>query len=137
MIFIYFQGKIKFWHCIWSIWLFLIFVYFYLVLPCYFVKWNLFFSWWTKICKILHIILESTSQFSFKFCTNLHWNQTSLLSTFLAQTLYTMVKSSPLKCKFSRFSSAQLKIYQITHVNFELTSQFLFKFCIILHSHDT
>ena len=38
--------------------------------------------------------------------------------------------------KFLRFSSARVKICQIPHVNFELTSQFLFKFCIILHCHD-
>ena len=136
MIFIYFQGKVKFSHCIWSIWLLWIFVYFYLILPFYFLKWNLLFCWWTKICKILHVIFESTSQFSFKFCNNLHCNQIWLLYTFLARKLYTMVKSSPLNCKFLRLSSAQLKIYQITHVNFELTSQFLFKFCIILHCHD-
>ena len=34
MLFIYFQGKIKFWHCIWSIWLFWI----------YFLKWNRYFT---------------------------------------------------------------------------------------------
>ena len=28
-----------------------------------------------KICQILHVILESTSQFSFKFCINLQCNQ--------------------------------------------------------------
>ena len=56
---------------------------------------------------------------------------------FLAQALYTLVKSSSLKFKFLRFLIARLKIHQITHVNFELTSQLLFKFCIILHSHDT
>ena len=55
----------------------------------------------------------------------------------LAQTLYTLFKWSPLKCKFWRFSSAPVKIRQILYVNFELTSQFLFKFCIILHCHDT
>ena len=44
---------------------------------------------------------------------------------FLAQTLYTL------------FSSSRVKIRQIPHVNFELTRQFLFKFCIILHCHDT
>ena len=55
----------------------------------------------------------------------------------LAQTLCTLVKSSPLKCNFLSFSSAQVKICQIPHVNFELTSQVLFKFCIILHCHDT
>ena len=56
---------------------------------------------------------------------------------FLAQTLYTLFKRSPLKCKFLRFSSAPVKISQIHHVNFELTSHFLFKFCIILDCHDT
>ena len=35
-------------------------------------------------------------------------NNSSVL--FLAQTLYTLVKSSPLKCKFFRFSSARVKI---------------------------
>ena len=35
------------------------------------------------------------------------------------------------------FSSAWVKICQISHVNFELTSQFFFKFCIIPHCHDT
>ena len=56
---------------------------------------------------------------------------------FLAQTLYTLVNSNLLKCKFLRFSSARVKICQMPHVNFELTSQFLFKFGIILHCHDT
>ena len=32
---------------------------------------------------------------------------------FLAQTLYTLVKRSPLKCKFLRHSSARVKICQI------------------------
>ena len=48
-----------------------------------------------------------------------------------------MVKSSPLKSKILTFSSAPLKIHQITHINFELTSQFPFKFCVILRSNDT
>ena len=55
---------------------------------------------------------------------------------FLAQTLYTLFNRSPLMCKFLRFQSAWVKIHQIPHVNFELTSQFLFIFCIILHCHD-
>ena len=42
-----------------------------------------------------------------------------------------------LKCKFFRFSSARVKICQIPHVNLELRSQFLFKFGIMLHFHDT
>ena len=55
----------------------------------------------------------------------------------LAQTFYALVKSSPLKCKLLRFSSAWAKIRQIPHVNFELAGQFLFKFCIIPHFHGT
>ena len=54
------------------------------------------------------------------FCVIKH--NSSIL--FLAQTLYTVVKSSPLKCKFLRFSTAWAKIHQVPHVNFELASQF-------------
>ena len=56
---------------------------------------------------------------------------------FLAQILNTLVKSRSLKCKVLRFSSARVKIRQITHVNFGLTSQLFFKICIIFHYHDT
>ena len=73
------------------------------------------------------------SNFASIFSTMKH--NSSIL--FLAQTLCTLVKSSPLKCKFFRFSTVHVKIRQIPHVNFELTSRFLFKFCIILHYHDT
>ena len=38
---------------------------------------------------------------------------------------------SKLKCKFLRHFSAWVKVRQISQVNFETTSQFLFKFCII------
>ena len=38
------------------------------------------------------------------------------------------------KRKFSRSLSAQVKIPQIPHVNFELTRQFLFNFCIISYT---
>ena len=55
---------------------------------------------------------------------------------FLAQAIYTLLKRSTLKWNFLRLSSARIKICQIPHVNFEMTSQFLFKFCIILHCHD-
>ena len=41
-----------------------------------------------------------------------------------------------LKFTFLRFSSARVKICQMPHVNFQLTSQFLFKFGIILYCHD-
>ena len=54
----------------------------------------------------------------------------------LAQTIYTLVTRSQLKHKFFRLLSAQVKIYEVPHVNFKTTSQFLFKFCVILHCHD-
>ena len=59
------------------------------------------------------------------------------LCTFLAQTIYTLLKRSKLKWKFLRLLSARVKIHQIPHVNFDMTSQFLFKFCTILHCHET
>ena len=37
-------------------------------------------------------------------------------------------QKQPIKYKFLRFSSAPVKIRQIPHVNFEMTSQFTFKF---------
>ena len=89
-----------------------------------------------KICQILHVILESTSQFAFKFYINLQCNQTYLPCSFLAQT-YSLVKSSLLKFKFSRFLSVRVKIRQIPRINFELTSHVLFECCIILHSDNT
>ena len=45
-------------------------------------------------------------------------------------------QTSQLKSKFFRFSSARVKIRQTPHVSFEMKSQFLSKFCIILHCHD-
>ena len=57
--------------------------------------------------------------------------------SFLAQTLYTLLKRSPLECKCLRFSSAQAKLRQIPYVNFELTSRFLFRFSITLNCHHT
>ena len=54
-----------------------------------------------------------------------------------ANIIYTLVKINPLKCKLLRFSNAWVKICWIPHVNFEMTSQFLFKFCIIFHFQNT
>ena len=82
-------------------------------------------------------IFRKHKSVSFKFCINFSAIKHNSSILFLAQALYTFVKSSLLNCKFLGFSSAQVKVCQIPHVNFELTSQFLFKFCIILHCHDT
>ena len=90
-----------------------------------------------KISLIPHVIFESTSYFSFTVSNNLQCYQAQLLCTFLVQTLYTLFKSSPSKCKFLRFSSDRLENHQISNADFELVNQFLFKFCIILYCHDT
>ena len=55
---------------------------------------------------------------------------------FLAQTLYTLLRRSPLNGKFLRLSSAQVKICQIHYANFETTSQFLSKFFIPLQFYE-
>ena len=88
MLFLYFQHKIKVSHCTWSIWLFEFLFWFSSAILLSKIK-SLFFSLWSKTCQILHVIFESTSQFSFKFCISLQY----------IQTLYTLVRSSPLKCK--------------------------------------
>ena len=50
---------------------------------------------------------------------------TQLLCISLAQTLHTFHKCSPSKCKFSGFSTVQVKIHQIPHAIFQIKSQFL------------
>ena len=85
-----------------------------------------------NIRQIPHVIFNTTGQFFLKFCINLSCHERQLLCTFLAETLYTFITRNPLKCKILRLSSAHVKIRQIPHANFETTSQFLFKFFIIL-----
>ena len=72
----------------------------------------------------------------FKFFIPLQCHEKWLFGTFLAQKLYTLFRRSPLKCKLFKFLSACVTIRQISYVNFENASQFLFKVCIILYYHD-
>ena len=58
------------------------------------------------------------------------------LGTFLAQAVYTLLIKNPLKWKFSRLSSVQVKFCQIPCANFETTSRFLSKFCTLLQFHE-
>ena len=90
---------------------------------------------WSKFANFLMSIFGNTSQFFFRICIRLECNRSQLLCTFLAQTLYNLVKSSPLKCKCLRLWSSRVKIRQIVYVNFERTSQFLFRFSIVFQSH--
>ena len=67
--------------------------------------------------------------------SSISWKITPLY--FLAQTIYTLLKRSPLNWKPLRLLSAhQVKICQIPYVNFETASQFLYKFCIPLQCHE-
>ena len=113
----------------------------------YLFSWNVIYSWQKepmkvqifrlptvpmKINQILHVIYETASNFSFKVCMDLQYNDAYFLFTFLAQTLNTLVKRSPLKCKFwvLRQNSPN------SSVIFQSASQFLLKFCIILQCYD-
>ena len=84
-----------------------------------------------KICQILHVIFQTRSHFFFK-CAS--FSNVMKDNSSVAQTLYILVKSSPLKCKFLGLSSARVKILQIPYVNFQTASQFLFRFFIISKS---
>ena len=88
-----------------------------------------------KICQIPHVNFQTTSQFLSKFCITLQCHGTYLLC-ILAQTIYTLLKRSPLKGKFFRLPSSQVKICQIPLVNFETKSRFLSNFCITLQCHE-
>ena len=81
-------------------------------------------------------LFEPTSPFLAKFCIPLHFPERLFVCTFLAQTLCTLLKRSPLKWKCLRLSSVRVKFRQIPYANFETTSRFLSKFCISLQFHE-
>ena len=68
-----------------------------------------FLSAQVKNLYIPRVNFELTSQFVFKFCITLQCYERKLLCAILAQTLYTLVKRSPLKCKFLRLLSDRVK----------------------------
>ena len=88
-----------------------------------------------QIPQIPRVNFETTSQF--KFCIILHCHDVYFLCTIISQTLYTLVKKSSLKCNILILFSTWVKIRQLPHVTLEVTSEFLFTFCIILHCRDT
>ena len=102
------------------------------------LKWKFFrlFSTRVKFCEIPYANFEATSRFLSNFCIYLQFYERLFLCTFLAQTIYTLLNRSPLKWKFLRLSSAQVKFCQISYANFETVSRFLSKFCIPLQFHE-
>ena len=77
-------------------------------------------QFWNNKSVSLQIFCNSSVLFHYTFSSNI-----------------ILVKSSPFKCTFFRLSSARVKFHQNPYVNFETTSQLLFKFFIILHCHCT
>ena len=56
-----------------------------------------------KIRQIPYVILQATSQFSFKCCITIQCHDRSFLWNFLAKTLYALDKKIPSKYKVSDF----------------------------------
>ena len=81
-----------------------------------------------KKSKIPHVILQTASQFFFKFFMTPQCHEIKLICTFLGQTLYTLHKRGQSKCKFYRLFKAWIKIHLIL-VIFETKNKFFFKFC--------
>ena len=102
------------------------------------LKWKLLriSSAQVKISQISDASFETTSWFCSKFCIPLQLHERLSLCTFLDQTVYTLLKTSPLKLKFLRLSNARVTICKIPYANFETTSRFLSKFCIPLQLHE-
>ena len=66
--------------------------------------------------------------------SSVSWKITPLY--FFRSNNYTLLKRNPLKWKLVRLLSARVKIRQIPYISFEMTSQFVFKFCVILYCHE-
>ena len=71
-----------------------------------------------------------------QFCISLQFHEILFICSFLAQTIYTLLKRSLLKWKFLRLSSARVKFCQIPSANFETTCRFLSKFFISFQFHE-
>ena len=132
MLFIYFQGKIKFSRCIWLICCFEFLFWFSSDIFLSKMK-SPFFSLW-KFSKFLMSFLEVQVNFPSNFASIVCPIKHNYV--LFGSKLYTLVKKSALKCKFPRLLSARVKICQIPHITFETTSKFLFKFCITLQCHE-
>ena len=89
-----------------------------------------------KFCEIPYVNFETMSRFLYKFCISLQFHERQLLYNVLAQTIYTLLKRSPFKWKFWRLTSAQVKLCQISFVNFETASLFRSKFFIPVEFHE-
>ena len=89
--------------------------------------WHFQVIWW-KFAKLL-VILQTTSQFFFKFYLALQYNEIYSSVIFLGQTLYTLHKSDQWKCNFFRLFSTRIKINQLLQhslVSWDITPPYYF-----------
>ena len=102
------------------------------------LKWKFLRLWsaWVKFCQIPYVNCERKSWFLSKFCIRVRFHERLFLCTFLARTIYTLLKRSSLKWKFLRLSSARVKFCQIRYAKFERTTRLLSKFCIAFQFHE-
>ena len=63
---------------------------------------------------------ETTSWFLHKFCIPLQFHERLFLCSFLAQTIYALLKRSPVKRKFLRLSSAWVKFCNDKSITLEI-----------------
>ena len=100
------------------------------------LKWKFLrlMSLQVKIFQSSYVKFEMASPIVTKFCIHLQFNE--ILCTLLAQLIYTLLKRSPLKLNVLRNSRARLKFCQIPYANFETTSRFRSKFCMLFQFHE-
>ena len=98
-----------------------------------------------KICQIPYTNFEATSQFLSNFCSPIHFHGRLFISTFLAQTIYTLLKRSPLKwnvfytfecsghilsnsfCQFWNDESIPFQIFFASLVSWRITPLYFFR----------
>ena len=89
-----------------------------------------------KVHPVPHAIFEATRS---EFIPMLHYCSVSWKITplcFFSLNLIYFEQKEPIEVTFSDIMSVCVKIYQISLLIFETTSQFFFKLCITLHCHE-
>ena len=91
--------------------------------------------WW-KLAKFLITCLKAQGSFPSNVASIFSASKQNSLILILNQRSCTLFKRSALKCKFLRFSSAQVKIRRIPQIIFGSNSQFSFKCCMNIEWHQ-
>ena len=88
-----------------------------------------------KICQLFMSILKRQVDSYPNFVSLFSFIKDYSSVLFWFKYIYFLLNRSPLKWKFLRLTSAQVKFCQLPYANFETTSQFLYKFGIPLQFH--